>query len=159
MWNPRLSAFCAILFVCKAITEFWSEVKIILISLVVFLLLFSSRAGSGIKKFNTSLNGLISQPCVKVLDSFEDLSSLFHLLLKIKVLYWHLWFHEEPLTFHSTKGSLRIVHLIFFLGNQKMALLWHCCENNFPFEPLFLSAELQYKRNMFFITNKHFRIP
>ncbi len=28
----------------------------------------------------------------------------------IKVLYWHIWFHEEPLTsmepFHSTKGSL-----------------------------------------------------
>jgi len=31
-------------------------------------------------------------------------------LLKIKVVYWHLWFHEEPLTlmesFHSTKRSL-----------------------------------------------------
>ncbi len=31
-------------------------------------------------------------------------------LLKIRVLYWHLWFREEPSTsmesFHSTKGSL-----------------------------------------------------
>ncbi len=33
-----------------------------------------------------------------------------HRLLKIKVHYWHWWFHEELLTsmepFHSTKGSL-----------------------------------------------------
>ncbi len=33
-----------------------------------------------------------------------------HTLLKIKVHYWHWWFHEELLTsmepFHSTKGSL-----------------------------------------------------
>ncbi len=31
-------------------------------------------------------------------------------LLQIKVLYWHLWFHKEPLTsmepFHWTKRSL-----------------------------------------------------
>ncbi len=34
-------------------------------------------------------------------------------LLKIKVLYWHLWFHEEFLTsvepFHFTKGKLKTV--------------------------------------------------
>jgi len=33
----------------------------------------------------------------------------YYSLLKIKELYWHLWFHEEPLTsmelFHCTKGS------------------------------------------------------
>ncbi len=42
---------------------------------------------------------------------FQDYIVLPFTLLKIKVLYWHQWFHKEPLPsmepFNSTKGSLQ----------------------------------------------------
>ncbi len=73
-------------------------------------------------------------------------------VLKIKVIYCHLWFHEQPLTsmepYYWTKGSLwwkkKVLLIITFLftsikkklflelftkGKPKMVLLWHRCEN------------------------------
>ncbi len=55
--------------------------------------------------------------------------------LNWKTLYWHIWFHEEPLTsmepFHSTKGSLdisKVFHtekkVILKAVNRKFKMLW-----------------------------------
>ncbi len=62
--------------------------------------------------------------CLSLLE--QDITSA---LLKIKVLYWHLWFHEEPLKsmelFHSTEPQ----------NGSSMASLWKPL-----LEPLFLRA-------------------
>ncbi len=47
------------------------------------------------KLFNDFSAALISNMLLLI-------SSLYHTLLKIKVLYWHLWFLEEHLTSRET---------------------------------------------------------
>ncbi len=60
-------------------------------------------------------HGCCCQKSVKCLSvnlslKVKELVTLYTTLLKIKVIFWHLWFCEEPLTFletcHCTKGSL-----------------------------------------------------
>lgn len=51
-------------------------------------------------------------------------------LLKINVLYRHLWLHEELLT--SVEPLMEM-----FFGEPKIVLLWHRYENTL-LEPLFL---------------------
>ncbi len=64
------------------------------------------------------------------------LSTNLILFLRIKLLYWHLWFHEESMKpqmhkrfFYSVKIFLRLLkNKLFterFFSGTKMVLLWH----------------------------------
>ncbi len=86
------------------------------------------------------------------------------------VLYWHWWFHEEPLTymdtFHWTKGSLwwkkALIFLFFlllterFFGEPKMVLqLHHCKKKRRPFKSVPSEFADIYCMNVFCMTIFH----
>ncbi len=76
-----------------------------------------------------------------LLGSFVVDKMLKPACLKIKVLYWHLWFHEESLILMESfipQKALRSIKILFTLRNKKVflvlrgakkkVLLWHHCE-------------------------------
>ncbi len=44
----------------------------------------------------------------------SDYYNILHTLLKIKVLYWYWWFHEEPITFCGTFPFPKMLFKWFF---------------------------------------------